>query len=249
MSGDLSRFSRQLALRGFGAAAQEKLSKSRVLLVGLGGLGSPAAAYLAAAGVGQLIINDFDTVHLSNLHRQILYVDKDLGARKINAAGARLKAINPVLRLTLVDQRLDRETLADFVDSADLVLDGTDNFASREGINAACVRHGRTLVSGAASGMDGQVGVFSCDGDAPCYQCFLDGIGEHLGDCESQGILGPVTGVIGSLMAVEAIKLLTGLGEALSGRVIIYDGLNGAIKTLKLQRNPSCPACGVRDEA
>lgn len=243
---DSSRYARQLALPGFGDAAQAKLSGARVLLVGLGGLGSPAASYLAAAGVGHLTINDFDTVQQSNLHRQTLYDESQVGERKTAAAAKRLRLISRSIQLQVVDARLDEQAMAALLSDIDLVLDCTDNFASRQGINAACVRHTKTLVSGAAAGMDGQVSVFPCDGDGPCYQCYLDGIGDNLGDCEGNGILGPVTGVIGSMMALEAIKALVRLGNPLTGRVAIYDGLNAEWRTLKLQRNPACFACGRR---
>ena len=243
---DASRYARQLALPGFGNAAQEKLAKSRVLVVGLGGLGSPAANYLAAAGLGHLTVNDFDIVQQSNLHRQTLYDETRVGERKTEAAADRLRLVSHNTRLQVVDARLDEQDMATLVSEVDLVLDCTDNFASREGINAACVRHSKTLVSGAAAGMDGQVSVFPCDGQGPCYQCYLDGIGDNLGDCQGNGILGPVAGVIGSMMAIEGIKVLVPLGNSLAGRVAIFDGLNGEWRTLKLQRNPACSTCGHR---
>lgn len=245
MTAETNRYARHLALPGFDQAAQDKLANSSVLLVGLGGLGSPAAAYLAAAGVGHLLINDFDTVHESNLHRQLLYENKDVGERKIAAAARKIKKLNPQCHLTSIDERLPPEKLAEFVDKASVVLDATDNFASRKGINDACIRHKKILISGAAAGMDGQISVFSCDSDGPCYQCFLDGIGDNLGDCEGDGVLGPVTGVVGTLMALEAIKLVTGLGQPLLGQVMIFDGLNSAWKLLKLERNSDCAACGA----
>lgn len=244
MSAESYRYARHLTLPGFDQAAQDTLSDASVLLVGLGGLGSPAAAYLAAAGIGHLLINDFDTVHESNLHRQLLYESTDVGKRKIAAAASRIKKLNPQCHLTSIDERLPPEKLAEFAAPVSVVLDATDNFASRKGINDACIRHKKTLISGAAVGMDGQVAVFNCDGVGPCYQCFLNGIGDNLGDCEGDGVLGPITGVVGTLMALEAIKLITGLGKPLLGKVMIFDGLNSAWKTLKLERNLDCTACG-----
>lgn len=241
---DPHRYARQLALPGFGEAAQARLMGSSVLLVGLGGLGSPVAGYLAAAGVGQLAINDFDTVHQSNLHRQTLYDEGDIGARKAIAAARRLERLNSATQLRIIDERLDLAGLTVLAGKADLVLDCTDNFSSRRGINAACVHQGKPLVSGAAAGMDGHVAVFPCDRAGPCYQCFVEDVGDNFGDCEGNGILGPVTGVVGSLMAVEAIKVLTGFGNALAGRVAIYDGLNAEWKTLRLRRKPDCAECG-----
>lgn len=238
------RYARHLALPGFDQAAQEKLLDATVMLIGLGGLGSPAAAYLAGAGVGHLILNDFDSVHESNLHRQILYAERDIGQRKVAQAADRISQINSETQLTLRDERLNEEELSAHVKVANVVLDATDNFASRKGINDACIRHKKRLVSGAAAGMDGQISVFSCDGDGSCYQCFLDGVGDNLGDCDGDGVLGPVTGVIGTLMALEAIKLITGLGKPLLNRVMIFDGLNSVWKTLKLERNVKCAACG-----
>lgn len=244
MKNDADRYARQLALRGFGMSGQAKLSQSRVLLVGAGGLGSPAAAYLAAAGIGHIIVNDCDAVHISNLHRQTLYDESNIGARKTQAAEATLKRFNEAAQIRTIDERLAPEALTNLIGESDIVLDCTDNFASRQRINLGCVYHSRTLVSGAAAGMDGQVSVFACDRSGPCYQCFLDTVGDNLGDCEGTGILGPVAGVIGSLMAVEAIKSLTGYGKTLDGRLVIYDALNAEWKTLGLRRNPRCIACG-----
>ncbi len=244
MTNDTERYARQLALRDFGKPRQQSLLRSRVLLVGAGGLGSPAATYLAAAGIGHLVINDCDSVHLSNLHRQTLYDDSDIGARKARAAETRLRQVNSAVQVRSVDERLDSDALAELIGEADIVLDCTDNFATRQRINAGCIYHAKTLVSGAAAGMDGQVSVFACDRSGPCYQCFLDTVGDDLGDCEGAGILGPVTGIIGSLMAIEAIKSLTGYGKALAGRLVVYDALNAEWKTLALGRNPRCITCG-----
>lgn len=243
MSDASHRYARQLAIKGFGQTRQEQLNGARILLVGLGGLGCPAATYLASAGAGHLYLNDFDTVKESNLHRQTLYSDTDVGKRKTAVAAARLQALNPEARITTIDERLDAAALDAQVAEVDVVLDGTDNFATREAINAACLAHGRPLISGAAIGLDGQIGVYPCDREGPCYQCFLAGIGDNLGDCEGQGILGPITGVIGSLMALEAIKIVTNLGLPLAGRMLLFDGGNAEWKALVVKRRDGCQAC------
>jgi len=183
-------------------------------------------------------------VHESNLHRQFLYTERDIGQRKVARAGDRLEQSNSETQLTLCDERMNEEALLAHVKVANVVLDGTDNFASRQLINAACVANHCALVSGAAAGTDGQIAVYPCDRAGPCYQCFLDNVGDNLGDCEGAGILGPITGIIGTLMALEAIKLITGLGKPLLARVMIFDGLNSDWKTLKLERNLDCDACG-----
>lgn len=241
-----TRYARQLALRGFSDAEQKRLDAASVLLVGLGGLGCPAAQYLAGAGIGRLILNDFDTVRVSNLHRQTLYGDALVGERKLSAAAQRLAEINPEVAITVVDQRLDDPGLTEQVRDADLVLDATDNFATRMRINAACVAHQTALVSGAAAGLDGQVGVYPCDKTGPCYQCFAGDAVDELGDCEAEGILGPVTGVIGSLMAQEAIKLLAGFGRPLHGQLLVYDGARSVTRLLRIERQADCAACGEK---
>lgn len=244
-----TRYARQLALRGFTDAEQKRLDAATVLLVGLGGLGCPAAQYLAGAGVGRLVLNDFDTVRISNLHRQTLYGDALVGERKLSAAAQRLGEINPEVSITVVDQRLDDPGLNEQVRDADLVLDATDNFATRIRINAACVMHATPLVSGAAAGLDGQVGVYPCDRTGPCYQCFAGDADDELGDCEAEGILGPVTGVIGSMMALEAIKLITRIGRALTGQLLHFDGRIAEWRTLRIGRSANCPTCSQQQPA
>lgn len=239
------RYSRHLALPEFGAPAQQKLGQASVLVVGLGGLGSPAALYLAAAGVGRLLLNDFDKVDRSNLQRQILYRESDVGAPKTRAATVALSGINPGPVLEQLDGRLDEAALAQVIGRCDLVLDGSDNFGTRFAVNKACVAAKKPLVSGAAIRYEGQLAVFdSRDAASPCYACLYQEMGEELEDCRRNGILAPVTGVIGGLMAVEALKLLTGVGQASTGRLMRYDALTADIRYSTVKKDPACPVCG-----
>lgn len=241
------RYSRHLALPDFGAAAQERLTASSVLVVGLGGLGTPAALYLVAAGVGRMFLNDFDTVDASNLQRQILYRDGDVGLPKTEAAVEALAALNPECRLERLEGRLDAAALADILGKVDLVLDGSDNFGTRFAVNAACVAARKPLISGAAIRYDGQLAVFdSRDAASPCYACLYEEGGEELEDCQRNGVLAPLTGVLGSLMAVEALKLLTGVGRPLTARLMRYDALSGESRYTSLKRDPACPVCSHR---
>lgn len=241
------RYSRHLALPDFGAEAQEQLAAARVLVVGLGGLGSPAALYLAAAGVGRLLLNDFDQVDASNLQRQVLYRGTDVGLAKTQAAADALAQLNPDCRLERVDGRLDAAALAEVIGMAGVVLDGSDNFGTRFAVNAACVAAKKPLISGAAIRYQGQLAVFdSRDPASPCYACLYQETGEELEDCQRNGVLAPVTGVMGSLMAVETLKLLSGVGRALTGSLVRYDALSGETRYTILKRDPACPACSRR---
>ena len=241
------RYSRHLALPEFGAEAQARLTDARVLIVGLGGLGSPAAIYLAAAGVGKLILNDFDKVDLSNLQRQILYHTADVGQPKTDTAAANIEALNPECRIDRIDHRMSADELDETVAGADVVLDGSDNFGTRFAVNAACVRTGTPLVSGAAIRFEGQLTTFiPQDPASPCYACLYQETDEEMENCRSNGVLAPLTGVIGSMMAVEAIKLITGIGETLAGRLLQYDARRATIRTTILKRDPACPVCNKR---
>ena len=241
------RYSRHLALPDFGAAAQHRLARASVLLVGLGGLGSPAALYLASAGIGRLLLNDFDSVDLSNLQRQVLYRGTDVGKPKTAAAAESLGSLNPGCTLERLEGRLDIAALAEVTGRCDLVLDGSDNFGTRFAVNQACVAAGKPLVSGAALRYAGQLAVFDPrDAASPCYTCLYPEGGEELEDCRQNGVLAPLTGVIGSLMAVEALKLLTGVGMPLTGRLLRYDALTGEMHYTRLKRDPACPVCGKR---
>ncbi len=241
------RYSRHLALPQFGAAAQQRLAAARVLLLGLGGLNSPVALYLAAAGVGKLLLNDFDRVDGSNLQRQILYGDAAVGEPKTEAAADAVHALNPACRVEQLEGRLDAQALAQALARCDLVLDGSDNFGTRFAVNAACVAAGKPLVSGAAIRYEGQLLVVDPrDPASPCYACLYEESGEGLEDCRRNGVLGPLTGVIGSLMAVEAVKLLTGVGQPLTGRLLRYDALSGGFQASPFRKDPACPVCSRR---
>jgi molybdopterin/thiamine biosynthesis adenylyltransferase len=238
------RYARQIALEGFGEEGQAKLGGARVLLVGMGGLGCPAALYLATSGVGTLVLNDFDRVDETNLPRQILYLPEDVGALKAEAARKRLLALNPEVEIELATERLDGSALAALVGSADVVLDGTDNFATRFAVNRACVARRVPLVSGAAVRVEGQIAVFPNDGSGPCYACLYDDEDEWLGNCQGNGVLAPVPGVIGTLMAEEALKLVLGWSSALRNRLLLWDAKRGEWQSVALKRDPDCVVCG-----
>lgn len=240
------RYSRQILLPEFGITGQERLAASRVLVVGLGGLGSPAALYLAAAGVGRLVLADFDAVDLSNLQRQIIHTTGRIGLPKAESARTALAALNPDVELVTVKRSLTTETLPEVIADVDLVLDCCDNFATRFAVNTACINAGVPLVSGAAVRMEGQIAAFSGQPGGPCYQCLYPREGAADETCSTIGILAPVVGVIGSMQAIEAIKILTGLGEPLFGRLLLFDATLMQWRTLRLRSDPDCPVCGLR---
>ncbi|QLF92588.1 molybdopterin-synthase adenylyltransferase MoeB [Pseudomonas sp. ABC1] len=242
---ELLRYSRQILLPQVDIAGQLRLRQSRVLIVGLGGLGSPVALYLAAAGVGELHLADFDEVDVSNLQRQVLHDSDALGSSKAESARRRLGALNPHVRLVVHDERLEAESLAQAVAAVDLVMDCTDNFASREAINRACVQARRPLVSGAAIRLEGQVCVFDPrDAESPCYHCLYGHGDEAELTCSEAGVLGPLVGLVGSVQALEALKLLAGFGEPLRGRLLRIDALSSRFRELRVRRDPSCSVCG-----
>lgn len=240
----LLRYSRQIMLPQIDIIGQQRLLQSTVLLIGLGGLGSPIAMYLATAGVGTLVISDFDAVDLSNLQRQILYSNEAIKQRKTAAAARRLKDLNPGIEIRAIDARLTDDALNEQVAQADLVIDASDNFETRFLINLACFRNKTPLVSGAAIRFEGQVSVFDFSNpDSPCYRCLYRDEGEDAARCSETGILAPVTGIIGSIQATEAIKLLLGIGQSLVGRLILVDALHMDIRTLNLKKDKDCPVC------
>ncbi|MBT3046234.1 MAG: molybdopterin-synthase adenylyltransferase MoeB [gamma proteobacterium symbiont of Ctena orbiculata] len=243
----LLRYSRQIMLPSIGIEGQERLLESRVIIVGLGGLGSPAAMYLAAAGVGTLVLVDFDQVDLTNLQRQIVHTTARIGELKVESARETLLALNPECRVETIPRQLDEDALLEQIEQADLVLDGTDNFATRFAINKACHQSGTPLVSGAAIRMEGQITVFTGEPGGPCYHCLYPDEGEMDETCSANGVLAPLVGVIGSLQAIEAIKQLTGAGKTLQSRLLLLDALEMEWRSLRLTPDPACPVCGGRD--
>ena len=238
------RYARQIALADVGTEGQAKLGRARMLIVGLGGLGCPAALYLGTSGVGRLVLNDFDRVDETNLPRQILYGPDDVGALKVDAAKQRLTALNPELEVVCVAARLEGAALEAAVADVDVVLDGTDNFATRFAVNRACFARRVPLVSGAAVRVEGQIAVFPLQGDGPCYACLYNDEDEWLGDCQGNGVLAPVPGVIGTLMAEEALKLVLGWESALRNRLLLWDAKRGEWQSVALKRDPECVVCG-----
>jgi molybdopterin-synthase adenylyltransferase len=244
----LLRYSRHILLPELGIDAQEKFAAARVLVIGAGGLGAPAAQFLAAAGVGTLTLCDPDAVDLTNLQRQILYATGDVGAPKVVAARTRLNAINPDVRVEAMQARVGADELATLVASADVVLDCSDNFATRHAINRSCVTARKPLVSGAAIRFDGQIAVFDArDAASPCYHC-LFGEGEELEEtrCATMGVFAPLVGIVGATQAAEALKLIAGVGEPLAGRLLLVDALSMRWRDVRVTRDPACPACGKR---
>jgi len=240
----LLRYSRQIMLPQVDLAGQEKLLASRALIIGAGGLGSPAAMYLAAAGVGQLAIADFDVVDLSNLQRQLLHHSNDIGREKTASARETLLSINPDIQVTAIPRALQGDELDEQVRLAAVVLDCSDNFATRFTVNTACVRQRTPLVSGAAIRLEGQLAVFdSRKENSPCYNClYKEGENEEQ-TCAETGVLSPLVGIIGSMQALEAIKVILSLGNNLCGRLVIFDALQHEWRTLTLPRDPACPVC------
>ena len=241
-----ARYGRHVQLSPIGEAGQERLLASRALVVGMGGLGSPAAMYLATSGVGHLVLSDYDQVELSNLQRQIAHTTADVGRLKTDSARDTLARLNPTIEVTAKGWALDGDELDEEVAAADVVLDCSDNFETRFQLNDACFRAGTPLVSAAAVRMDAQVSVFRPGrGDSPCYRCLY---GEDGGDdgepCALVGVFAPLLGIAGSVQAAEAIKLLLGLGRSLQGRLLFIDALDMEWRTVRLRRDPDCPLCG-----
>ena len=240
----LLRFSRQIMLPEMDVAGQQKLVDATVLIVGMGGLGCPAAMYLAAAGVGHLIIADDDIVELTNLQRQIAHKYRNLGESKVSSVETTLKGLNPDVCVTQVDKRLEGESLNQAVSEADVVVDASDNFATRFAINRSCLKNYKPLVSGAAIRMEGQVAVFdSGNPESPCYRCLYSENTEDDANCSQSGVMAPLVGIIGSVQAMETIKVITGIGNNLTGRLLLLDATTMQWREMKLPRDPNCPAC------
>lgn len=243
----MQRYSRQIRLPGFGLEAQQRLLNTRVLIIGMGGLGSPASLYLASAGVGHLVLNDFDRVELSNLQRQIVHREESIGESKAISAADTLKTINSSVQITAIDGQLDDDELNEEIRRADVVLDCSDNFETRFAINACSVAQRTPLVSGAAIRLEGQLSSFDPQRpDSPCYHCLYGDEEGYAETCEMEGVLSPVVGVIGTLQALEAVKLITAIGQPLVGKLLLFDALSGQFQTLGLPRDPHCPVCAAR---
>lgn len=242
----LTRYARHLVLKEVGGPGQRRLHDAAVAIVGVGGLGGPAALYLAAAGAGRLTLIDDDAVDLSNLQRQILFRTEDVGRGKTAAGAGALRALNPDLVIAERAERLTASNAESLLEGHDVILDGTDDFAARFAVNAAALALKTPLVSGAVGRWDGQVGVFCADEAAPCYRCFVADIPPEAEACETAGVIGALTGVVGAMMALEAIKLIVKAGAPLAGRILFYDGLHGETRVTRLPKDPACPACCAR---
>lgn len=245
---ELQRYHRQLILPDIGEAGQRRLAGSRVLLVGAGGLGSPVALYLAAAGVGHIAIIDDDIVDLSNLHRQVLHGTRDIGRPKVASAGDSLRDLNPHVDVATIHARLSSGNAMELLRGYDIVVDGSDNFPTRYLVNDACVFLGIPCVHASISRFDGQASVFAAP-DGPCYRCIFPEPPEQgtIPSCAEGGVFGALPGILGSIQATETIKLITGVGESLVGRLLLVDALRMRFRTIELARNPTCPVCGTRE--
>jgi molybdopterin/thiamine biosynthesis adenylyltransferase len=240
---EIERYARHLVLAEVGGPGQQRLRAARVGLVGLGGVGGPAALYLAAAGVGALRLIDDDAVALSNLQRQIAFTTRDTGRAKVEAGAEALTALNPHVRIERMAERLNGDNAARLLAGCDIVIDGTDDFGARFAVNAACVAAAVPLVSGALGRWSGQVGVFL---GRPCYRCLTPAAPPDAETCARVGVVGALAGVVGSMAALEAVKLITGAGAPLTGRLLIYDGLAGVARTVAIGADPDCPVCADR---
>ena len=244
----LLRYSRHILLDDIGIEGQARICAAHALVIGAGGLGSPVAMYLACAGIGTLTVTDHDTVDLTNLQRQIAHRTTSVGQPKVESLKATLQALNPLVQVNALPVRVDAKSLDALVQAADVVLDCSDNFTTRQAVNAACVHHAKPLVSGAAIQFDGQISVYDTrDADAPCYACTFppDATFEEV-RCSTMGVFAPLVGIIGSMQAAEALKLLSGAGRSLNGRLLMLDGRAMEFNEIRLPRNPSCPVCSAR---
>lgn len=242
----LLRYSRHILLDELGIEGQQQLLASRVVIVGAGGLGSPVALYLGSAGVGHITVVDHDTVDVTNLQRQIAHTLANVGQPKAKSIQQAIASINPDVQVTVITQRADDALLDELVRLADVVLDCTDNFTTRHAINRICVKHGKPLVSGAAIRFDGQVTVYDPrDAKSPCYACvFPESSAFEEAQCATMGVFAPLVGIVGSMQAAEALKILTGVGEPLTGRLLMIDGRNMAFNEIRMPKNSACAVCG-----
>ena len=241
-----SRYARQIRLKQVGEAGQQKLLDSTALIIGMGGLGSPAAMYLAAAGIGRLIISDFDQVEDSNLQRQIIHRTQDIGELKALSAKRAIAELNPDCVVEALDWQLEESELEDYARGVDIVLDCSDNFATRFAINRACVKEKTPLVSGAAIRMEGQIASYIPGSDGPCYQCLYKQEFENTETCAAEGVLSPMVGVIGTMQALQTILILIGQQEQLKGKLLLFDGLSMEWQKVQIPKNPNCAVCGAK---
>ena len=241
----LLRYSRQIMLPELDVAGQERLLASRVLIVGIGGLGAPVALYLAASGVGHLVLVDNDKVELSNLQRQIIHDHDSVDKFKVDSARSSIARLNPDVQVTTIDHKMDRGEMIDQVCLADVVVDATDNFKTRFELNEVCVAEHTPLISGAAMRTEGQVSVFLACEDSPCYRCLYHQGEDVQETCSETGVLSPLVGIIGSIQAMETVKVLTGLGESLCGRLLLIDAKTMDWRIVKLKKDPGCPVCSA----
>ncbi|WP_455483004.1 molybdopterin-synthase adenylyltransferase MoeB [Haemophilus parahaemolyticus] len=245
---EMLRYNRQISLKAVDFDGQEKLKESRVLIVGAGGLGCSASQYLASAGVGKIILVDFDTISLSNLQRQILYTDADIGKPKAEVAKVRLQAINPNIEVQAVVKKCDDAELVELIKQVDVVVDCTDNVNVRNQLNLQCFQQKRPLVSGSAIRFEGQISVFTYAENEACYQCLSQLFGSDTLSCVEAGVISPIVGVIGSLQALEIIKVLLNIGKTLAGKLLIIDGLHFSVREMNLPKMASCSVCSVSHE-
>jgi len=243
---ELLRYSKQIMLPQIDIEGQQKINDSTILIIGMGGLGSPTALYLAATGVGHIVIADFDQVELSNLQRQIIHSTSDIGDDKVNSAKAKLLELNPNITVTVVNEIMHSDNLSSLVKDVDIVLDGTDNFESRFEINKACVECHKPLISAAVIRFEGQISVFKgYEVDQPCYQCLYSEQGDGRESCVENGVLAPIAGLVGTIQALQAIKVLLGLGNQLCGELLLIDGLDLSFRKVKIVKDSECPICGL----
>ncbi|MCK5718651.1 MAG: molybdopterin-synthase adenylyltransferase MoeB [Thiomargarita sp.] len=240
----LLRYSRQILLPQIDVSGQQQLLNSKVLIIGVGGLGSPVSMYLATSGIGHLVLVDFDQVDLSNLQRQILYDTTQIGQEKIVAAKHKLQLLNPEIQITAINQQFDKKFADDLFNQVDVVVDCSDNFATRFALNATCVRLGVPLISGAALRWEGQVSVFLLNqANSPCYNCLYNDCEQETETCNEVGILAPLVGIIGSIQALEVIKVLLNMGQSLAGKLLRFDAYNNKWHQASLKQDPTCPVC------
>ncbi|ABV85456.1 molybdopterin-synthase adenylyltransferase MoeB [Shewanella pealeana] len=240
---EILRYSRQISIKSMDFEGQEKLKQAKVLIIGAGGLGCAASQYLAVAGAGSMTLVDFDTVEISNLQRQVLHQDANVGQAKVDSAKQSLTALNPHIQIETINAVLDDHEIDALVEQHSIVMDCTDNVAVREQLNQSCFKHKKPLISAAAIRMEGMVTVFDYQDDTPCYHCFSKLFGEQQLSCVESGILAPVVGMIGCLQAVEAIKVIANMGQTLAGRILMIDAMTMEFREMKLPKLPQCKVC------